>query len=147
MIFFKCKHFVLQEPGCELEKGNSLYILQIFSHPLFIKDTFFLEAIQRHGSRGFGAGNIRALAQSIIELARLKEIQEKEEKNQEKEEKNQEKEEKNQEKEKKNQEKEDKNQEKEEKNQEKEEKNQENVEKDLRTENELCREEEERGKA
>ena len=124
--FFKCKHFVLQEPGCELEKGNSLYILQIFSHPLFIKDTFFLEAIQRHGSRGFGAGNIRALAQSIIELARLKEIQEKEEKNQEKE---------------------DKNQEKEEKNQEKEEKNQENVEKDLRTENELCREEEERGKA
>ena len=117
--FFKCKHFVLQEPGCELEKGNSLYILQIFSHPLFIKDTFFLEAIQRHGSRGFGAGNIRALAQSIIELARLKEIQEKEEKNQEKEEKNQE----------------------------KEEKNQENVEKDLRTENELCREEEERGKA
>ena len=103
--FFKCKHFVLQEPGCELEKENSLYILQIFSHPLFIKDTFFLEAIQRHGSRGFGAGNIRALAQSIIELARLKEIQEKEEKNQE------------------------------------------NVEKDLRTENELCREEEERGKA
>ena len=40
---------------------------QIFSHPLFAEDTFFLELIQRRGSRGFGGGNILALAQSILE--------------------------------------------------------------------------------
>ena len=65
-----------KEPGCESEGGKHLYILQIFTHPIFSRDTFFLEQIQRHGSRGFGAGNIRALAQSIIELARQKQVQE-----------------------------------------------------------------------
>ena len=43
---------------------------QIFSFPLFGVDTFFLEIIQRQNSRGFGGGNIRALAQSIIEFQR-----------------------------------------------------------------------------
>jgi len=47
---------------------NNKYILQLFTHPLFASDTFFLELIQRHGARGFGAGNIKALAQSIILL-------------------------------------------------------------------------------
>ena len=44
------------------------YLLQIFSFPIFDTNTFFLEIIQRQGSRGFGGGNIRALAASIIEL-------------------------------------------------------------------------------
>ena len=41
------------------------YLLQIFSKPIFEEDTFFLEVIQRLGSRGFGSGNIKALAMSI----------------------------------------------------------------------------------
>ena len=48
-------------------------MLQIFSFPLFQRDTFFLEIIQRHNSSGFGSGNIRALAQSIIEMKRERE--------------------------------------------------------------------------
>ena len=44
------------------------YLLQIFSFPIFGANTFFLEIIQRQGSKGFGGGNIRALAMSIVEL-------------------------------------------------------------------------------
>ena len=40
-------------------------LLQIFAKPVFQDETFFLEVIQRQGSRGFGSGNIRALAMSI----------------------------------------------------------------------------------
>lgn len=50
------------------------YLLQIFSKPLFEDDTFFLEVIQRQGSRGFGSGNIKALALSMaLEKRRIKE--------------------------------------------------------------------------
>eukprot|EP00092_Neocalanus_flemingeri_P044142 GFUD01048822.1.p1 GENE.GFUD01048822.1~~GFUD01048822.1.p1 ORF type:complete len:148 (+),score=55.44 GFUD01048822.1:62-445(+) len=48
------------------------FLLQIFTRPLFMVDTFFLEVIQRKGARGFGAGNIRALALSIMEMERRK---------------------------------------------------------------------------
>ena len=40
-------------------------LIQIFTKPLFDKDTFFLEILERRGARGFGAGNITALARSI----------------------------------------------------------------------------------
>ena len=56
----------------EEEEQNS-FLLQIFSFPLFETETFFLELIQRENSRGFGGGNIRALAQSIIEWERERE--------------------------------------------------------------------------
>ena len=55
-----------------LEETNDVFLLQIFSFPLFGTDTFFLEVIQRENSRGFGGGNIRALAQSIVEFQREK---------------------------------------------------------------------------
>jgi 4-hydroxyphenylpyruvate dioxygenase len=61
--------------GGEKRPGGS-YILQIFVRPLFQADTFFMELIQREGSRGFGAGNIRALAQSIIEFQKQQQQQE-----------------------------------------------------------------------
>ena len=48
--------------------SSNTFLLQLFSFPLFNEDTFFLEIIQRQNSRGFGGGNIRALAESIIEL-------------------------------------------------------------------------------
>ncbi|XP_023224784.1 4-hydroxyphenylpyruvate dioxygenase-like protein isoform X2 [Centruroides sculpturatus] len=41
------------------------FLMQIFSQPIFDKKTFFFEIIQRCGARGFGAGNILALAISI----------------------------------------------------------------------------------
>ena len=47
---------------------KSTFLLQLFSFPLFSEDTFFLEIIQRQNSRGFGGGNIKALAESILEL-------------------------------------------------------------------------------
>ena len=46
------------------------FLLQIFTKPVFEVDTFFMEIIQRKGAQGFGAGNIRALALSIIEMER-----------------------------------------------------------------------------
>ncbi|XP_013783055.1 4-hydroxyphenylpyruvate dioxygenase-like protein [Limulus polyphemus] len=43
------------------------YLMQIFTLPLFDRETFFLEVLQRHGARGFGAGNVMALARSVEE--------------------------------------------------------------------------------
>ena len=42
------------------------FLLQIFSKPIFSADTFFMEVIQRRGAKGFGSGNIKALALSIV---------------------------------------------------------------------------------
>ena len=54
------------------------YLLQIFSKPIFEEDTFFLEVIQRQGSRGFGSGNIKALAWSIaLEKNKIREERQK----------------------------------------------------------------------
>lgn len=47
-----------------IEAGKR-YLMQIFTHPIFSEDTFFLELIQRHGASGFGERNIRALWKSI----------------------------------------------------------------------------------
>ena len=43
--------------------GNvSIYLLQVFTQPIFEKNTLFLELIQRVGdAHGFGAANIKAL--------------------------------------------------------------------------------------
>ncbi|XP_041370835.1 4-hydroxyphenylpyruvate dioxygenase-like protein [Gigantopelta aegis] len=57
----------------EADSGNSpveptskqRYLLQKFTRPLFDRDTFFLEIIQREGATGFGAGNISALWRSV----------------------------------------------------------------------------------
>ena len=41
------------------------YLMQVFTRPLFNKETFFLEVIQRCGATGFGAGNITALWKAV----------------------------------------------------------------------------------
>ena len=41
-------------------------LIQVFTKPIFKENTFFLEILERRGARGFGAGNITALAKSII---------------------------------------------------------------------------------
>jgi len=56
------------------------YLMQVFTHPIFDKDTFFLEVIQRRGARGFGVGNVTALARSVNaykDMLMKKEIQQK----------------------------------------------------------------------
>jgi 4-hydroxyphenylpyruvate dioxygenase len=44
------------------EKG---YLLQIFSKPCEDRPTLFIEIIQRRNHQGFGAGNFKALFESI----------------------------------------------------------------------------------
>ncbi|XP_038046247.1 4-hydroxyphenylpyruvate dioxygenase-like protein [Patiria miniata] len=46
-------------------KTHCKYLMQTFTKPIFERDTFFLEFIQRHGATGFGAGNIRALWRAV----------------------------------------------------------------------------------
>jgi 4-hydroxyphenylpyruvate dioxygenase len=41
------------------------YLLQIFTKPLEDRPTLFFEIIQRMGAKGFGAGNFKALFESI----------------------------------------------------------------------------------
>ncbi|XP_009957067.1 PREDICTED: 4-hydroxyphenylpyruvate dioxygenase-like protein [Leptosomus discolor] len=43
------------------ESPSQEYLMQIFTHPIFSEETFFLELIDRRGAPGFGEGNIRAL--------------------------------------------------------------------------------------
>ncbi|KAK3877492.1 hypothetical protein Pcinc_017818 [Petrolisthes cinctipes] len=48
------------------QKSMTRYLMQVFTTPIFTEDTFFMEIIHRCGASGFGAGNITALAKSII---------------------------------------------------------------------------------
>jgi len=41
------------------------YLLQIFTKPVQDRPTLFFEIIQRMGAKGFGAGNFKALFESI----------------------------------------------------------------------------------
>ncbi|KFP74402.1 4-hydroxyphenylpyruvate dioxygenase-like, partial [Acanthisitta chloris] len=47
------------------EKTSQEYLMQIFTHPIFSEETFFLELIDRRGAPGFGEGNIRALWKAV----------------------------------------------------------------------------------
>jgi len=55
----------LQELGILLDKDDDGYLLQIFTAPVQDRPTLFFEVIERHGSRGFGLGNFKALFVSI----------------------------------------------------------------------------------
>jgi 4-hydroxyphenylpyruvate dioxygenase len=55
----------LRTSGILVDADDDGYLLQIFSKPLQDRPTFFLEVIERHGSQGFGAGNFKALFESI----------------------------------------------------------------------------------
>ena len=63
---------VMKEDIKELQKLSILvdadeegYLLQIFTKPLEDRPTLFFEIIQRMGAKGFGAGNFKALFESI----------------------------------------------------------------------------------
>jgi len=40
-------------------------MLQIFTKPIGGRPTMFFEVIERHGARGFGEGNFKALFEAI----------------------------------------------------------------------------------
>ena len=55
----------IRELGILVDRDDEGYLLQIFSRPIQDRPTLFIEVIQRHGSRGFGKGNFKALFESI----------------------------------------------------------------------------------
>jgi 4-hydroxyphenylpyruvate dioxygenase len=55
----------IHELGILVDRDDEGYLLQVFTRPIQDRPTMFLEVIQRHGSRGFGKGNFKALFESI----------------------------------------------------------------------------------
>ena len=51
--------------GILVDSDEDGYLLQIFTKPIEDRPTLFFEIIQRMGARGFGAGNFKALFESI----------------------------------------------------------------------------------
>jgi len=56
---------VLQSLSIMIDADEEGYLLQIFTKPVEDRPTLFYEIIQRMGARGFGAGNFKALFESI----------------------------------------------------------------------------------
>ena len=56
---------VLQSLAIMIDADEEGYLLQIFTKPVEYRPTLFFEVIQRMGARGFGAGNFKALFESI----------------------------------------------------------------------------------
>ncbi len=55
----------IHELGILVDRDDEGYLLQIFSRPIQDRPTMFIEVIQRHGAKGFGKGNFKALFESI----------------------------------------------------------------------------------
>ncbi len=55
----------LRELGVLVDRDDDGYLLQIFTQPVQDRPTLFFEIIERHGSRGFGVGNFKALFVSL----------------------------------------------------------------------------------
>ncbi|HSK23420.1 MAG TPA: 4-hydroxyphenylpyruvate dioxygenase [Egicoccus sp.] len=55
----------LAKLGILVDRDDEGYLLQIFTEPVQDRPTVFYEIIQRNGSRGFGAGNFKALFEAL----------------------------------------------------------------------------------
>jgi 4-hydroxyphenylpyruvate dioxygenase len=55
----------LAELGILVDRDDEGYLLQIFSKPVQDRPTLFYEIIQRKGAKSFGAGNFKALFESL----------------------------------------------------------------------------------
>ena len=55
----------LQREGILVDRDDEGYLLQIFTKPIGDRPTVFFEVIERHGARGFGDGNFKALFEAI----------------------------------------------------------------------------------
>ena len=56
---------VIEKLAIMVDADEDGYLLQIFTKPVEDRPTLFFEIIQRMGAKGFGAGNFKALFQSI----------------------------------------------------------------------------------
>ncbi|XP_077306911.1 4-hydroxyphenylpyruvate dioxygenase-like protein isoform X2 [Lithobates pipiens] len=59
---------ILLDSSAGLAEKDGGILLQVFAEPLFSKDSFYLELIERRGAQGFGEGNIRALWCSMQDM-------------------------------------------------------------------------------
>ena len=55
----------LRRLGILVDRDDEGYMLQIFTKPIGDRPTMFFEVIERHGARGFGEGNFKALFEAI----------------------------------------------------------------------------------
>jgi len=55
----------IRELGILVDRDEHGYLLQTFTEPMQDRPTLFFEIMQRHGARGFGAGNFKALFEAI----------------------------------------------------------------------------------
>jgi 4-hydroxyphenylpyruvate dioxygenase len=55
----------LREQGILVDHDDEGYLLQIFTKPVQDRPTMFFEVIERHGARGFGDGNFKALFEAL----------------------------------------------------------------------------------
>ncbi len=55
----------IRDLGILVDRDDEGYLLQVFSRPLQDRPTAFIEVIERHGSRGFGKGNFKALFEAL----------------------------------------------------------------------------------
>jgi 4-hydroxyphenylpyruvate dioxygenase len=55
----------LRKQGILVDHDDEGYLLQIFTKPVGDRPTVFFEVIERHGARGFGDGNFKALFEAI----------------------------------------------------------------------------------
>jgi 4-hydroxyphenylpyruvate dioxygenase len=55
----------LRRLGILVDRDDEGYMLQIFTKPIGDRPTVFYEVIERHGARGFGEGNFKALFEAI----------------------------------------------------------------------------------
>jgi 4-hydroxyphenylpyruvate dioxygenase len=55
----------LKRLGILVDRDDEGYLLQIFTKPTGDRPTVFFEIIERHGARGFGEGNFKALFEAI----------------------------------------------------------------------------------
>ncbi|MFO0839789.1 MAG: 4-hydroxyphenylpyruvate dioxygenase [Phycisphaerae bacterium] len=55
----------LKDLGILVDRDEDGYLLQIFTAPMQDRPTLFFELIERHGCRGFGQGNFKALFVSL----------------------------------------------------------------------------------
>jgi 4-hydroxyphenylpyruvate dioxygenase len=51
--------------GILADRDEEGYLLQLFTKIVQDRPTLFFEVIERHGSRGFGVGNFKALFEAI----------------------------------------------------------------------------------
>ena len=55
----------LEELSILADKDEDGYLLQIFGKAVEDRPTLFYEIIERHGARGFGEGNFKALFEAL----------------------------------------------------------------------------------